>query len=115
FNEMPEGSLHAHYLWGNPAFACVYLLAQAYSHYGWNFRPGVLREIDGLPLHVYQEAGDSQLKPCAEVLLTEPAAEAILDHGLCALSPSQVRDALSCGPSQPIAPPPRPLAGRWHW
>src|SRR5260221_10357036 len=54
FEEMPK-SVHQDYLWGNPAFCCALLLGQAFETYGWNLRPGVHRQIDGLPLHVYHE------------------------------------------------------------
>ncbi|MBW1790563.1 MAG: type VI secretion system contractile sheath large subunit, partial [Deltaproteobacteria bacterium] len=59
FEEMPKGSVHANYLWGNPCFACALLLAQAFSRYGWDLRPGVIQDIGGLPLHVYKEQDES--------------------------------------------------------
>ena len=37
FEEMEAMPRHEEYLWGNPSFACAYLLAQAFSQYGWNF------------------------------------------------------------------------------
>src|SRR5205807_10552098 len=55
FEEMPEGSTHRNYLWGNPAVACASLMAEAFTQSGWGFGPESLREIDGLPLHVYRE------------------------------------------------------------
>ena len=57
FEEMDARPEHDHYLWGNPALACAYLLAQAFSQDGWDLRPGVVQEIESLPLHVYREAG----------------------------------------------------------
>jgi type VI secretion system protein ImpC len=113
FEEMPEIPTHEHYLWGNPAFACVLLLAQAFSEHGWDFRPGVVSEIAGLPLHVYEQDGESQLKPCAEVLLTEHAAELILEKGLMPLASLKGSDVVRVVRFQSIADPLAPLKGRW--
>jgi len=75
FEEMEARPEYDHYLWGNPALACAYLLARAFSQDGWDLRPGAVQEIESLPLHVYKEEGESRVTPCAEVLLTERAAE----------------------------------------
>jgi type VI secretion system protein ImpC len=85
FEEMPGIPEHEHYLWGYPAFACAVLLAQSFSEEGWHMRPGMHTEIGRLPLHVYKRNGETVLKPCAEVLLTENAAERILETGLMPL------------------------------
>ena len=45
-----------------------------------------VRDIDGLPAHTYKEDGEMQLKPCAEVLLTDEAAEMLLDRGFMPLA-----------------------------
>ena len=113
FEEMPQPPVHEDYLWGNPAFACAALLAQAFSKEGWHMRPGTIREIDGLALHAYQENGESCVKPCAEVLLTEDAAEKILDQGMMPLASLKGRDAVRLIRFQSIADPPSALAGRW--
>ena len=38
-------------------------------------------DIDNLPLHVYREAGETRIKPCAEALLTERAIGKIMNSG----------------------------------
>ena len=113
FEEFEGAPVHEHYLWGNPALACVCLLAQAFAEYGWEMRPGAIREIDGLPAHLYREDGEPQLKPCAEALLTEGAANAMLDRGLMPLVSLKDRDAVRLVRFQSLADPPAPLAGRW--
>ncbi len=113
FEEMSQPPVHEDYLWGNPAFTCTLLLAEAFSRYGWALRPGAYAEIDGLPLHTYKEDGESRLKPCAEVLLTEDAAEQILEQGPMPLVSLKSRDAVRLIRFQSIADPPRALAGRW--
>jgi type VI secretion system protein ImpC len=113
FEEMQAEPGHEEYLWGNPSFACVYLLAQAFSQYGWNFRPGVIQEISGLPLHIYKEQGESRTKPCAETVLTLRAAEAILDHGLMPLLSFINQDMVRLARFESLGDPSRPLGGRW--
>lgn len=112
FEEMPGTPLHEDYLWGNAAFACGLLLAQSFSAYGWQVRPGVISDIDGLPLHVYERDGEPELKPCAEALLTEDAAERILENGLMPLVAFKGRDLVRLVRFQSISEPPRSLAGR---
>ncbi|MBW2740349.1 MAG: type VI secretion system contractile sheath large subunit [Deltaproteobacteria bacterium] len=113
FEEMIEIPDHDNYLWGNPAFACVYLLAQAFTHHGWNLRPGIIQDIEGLPLYIYKEEGESKVKPCAEVVLTERAAEIILDKGLMPLLCFRNQDIIRLARFQSIADPLTRLAGRW--
>jgi type VI secretion system protein ImpC len=114
FEEMPGGRDHEAYLWGNPAFACLCLLGQAFEHAGWSLKPGTIRDIEGLPVHVYREAGEAQLKPCAETLLAEANAERMLELGLMPLLSLKGRDAVRLMRFQSLADPPAPLSGRWR-
>jgi type VI secretion system protein ImpC len=113
FEEFPAAPNHEDYLCANPAFACACLLAEAFSESGWDMRPGEISEISGLPAHVYRADGESHLKPCAEALLSEDAAEAILDRGLMPLVSVKGTDAIRLVRFQSIAMPAAPLAGRW--
>jgi type VI secretion system protein ImpC len=76
-------------------------------------RPGVLSEIDRLPLHAYEQNGESELQPCAEALLTDEAVERILEKGLMPLVSSKGRDLVRLARFQSIAQPPHALAGPW--
>jgi type VI secretion system protein ImpC len=76
-------------------------------------RPGAIDEIAGLPLHVYKTDGQSELKPCAEVWLTEDAAELLLDRGFMPLASIKATDRVRLVRFQSIAEPAAPLAGRW--
>ncbi|MGH9629281.1 MAG: type VI secretion system contractile sheath domain-containing protein [Bryobacteraceae bacterium] len=113
YEEMDEGAGHAAYLWGNPALICARLLGQSFSDSGWQFTPDRHREVSGLPLHVYKEQGESQVKPCAEVLMTESMAEAMLERGVMPLASLKEQDAVRLVRFQSIAEPPAHLAGRW--
>jgi type VI secretion system protein ImpC len=113
FEEMTDDQKHEDYLWGNPCFAGACLLGQAFNAYGWDMRPGAVQDVSGLPLHVYQETGETRIKPCAEVDLTERAAEIILDKGFMLLLSFRDQDMIRLIRFQSLALPPKLLAGRW--
>jgi type VI secretion system protein ImpC len=113
FEEMPGEPVHAHYLWGNPALACACLLGQEFSESGWALRPGIVQEIGVLPIHVYRSGEERKATPCAEVVLTERAVEAILERGIMPLISFKGRDTVRLARFQSMADPPTRLAGRW--
>jgi len=113
FEEMPGVPSHQEYLWGNPAFACVQLLAEAFANDGWEMRPGAYTEISRLPVHIYEAEGGKHAKPCAEVLLTERDIDWILDQGYMPLASIRDRDAVRLVRFQSIAKPLARLSGRW--
>lgn len=113
FEEMPGRPEHQFYLWGNPAVACAYLLGASFAKAGWNFRPGLEREIGDLPLHVFHADGAARTQPCAEILMSEKSLEELLDSGLMPLASERNRDIIRLVRFQSIADPPAPLSGRW--
>ena len=112
FEEM-TGSVHTEYLWGNPAFCCAYLIGQAFRTQGWNLLPGMHRQMEGLPLHVYKDGPETVNKPCAEVLLSEKQAEWLMERGYIPLASMKNQDAVRVVRFQSIAEPLAPLGGRW--
>jgi len=113
FEELPGEPDHEGYVWGNPAFVCACLLGQSFSRHGWSFRPGMIDELDDLPVHVYKSEGESVMQPCAEVLLTDRAAEAISDRGLIPLRSVRNQGAVRVESFLSIAGSGASLRGRW--
>lgn len=113
FEEFEGAPGHEDYLWGNSAFAVALRLGRAFNEAGWEMSSGISAEIDGLPLHIYDQDGETQCKPCAEVLLTEETVGRILNEGLIPLVSFKNRDLVRVAIFQSVADPPRPLAGRW--
>ena len=113
FEEFAAPPVHEDYLWGNPALALALLLARSFSDAGGEMPSNTLTEIDGLPLHLYETDGDVVSKPCAEVWLTEDAAELVVEKGLIPLVSFKDRDVARVLRIQSIADPPRGLAARW--
>jgi type VI secretion system protein ImpC len=112
FEEMPQQT-HAGYLWGNPAFCCALLLGQAFLRDGWQMRPGVVREVQNLPLHLYKEDGQTVPKPCAEVLMTEREADYVMENGFMPLASLKSTDSVLLVRFQSVTEPLRALSGRW--
>jgi type VI secretion system protein ImpC len=76
FEEMPaDAPMHSRYLWGNPALACLALLNAG----------GDALNLEGLPVHTYQEDGEWKMTPCAEVWMTEAQVLALIELGLMPL------------------------------
>lgn len=82
YEELPEQGAHPYYLWGNSAYLVTLVLAQSYAAYGWNIPSDALAQIDELPLHAYRVDGESEIKPCAEALLTDTGAERLASAGI---------------------------------
>ena len=113
FEEMPETPVHESYLWGHPALVCALLLGEAFAHSGWDMRPGEQNEVAGLPAHVYKKDGEPELKPCAEVLLTEGSVEMLMDLGFMPLVSLKGSDHIRLARFQSMADPSTALSGRW--
>ena len=114
FEEMPLGRDPDAYLWGNPAFACVRLIAAAFAENGWDFSPGDVLELDDLPAHVYGEAEERRMQPGTEVLLGERAMQALLARGIMPLLGHRQRNVVRLARFQSLADPPAALAGGWR-
>jgi len=114
FDEIPDTTAHEDYLWANPAFAAVLLLAQTFTEQGWEFRPGTLQDITGLPIHIYTLEGESRTKPCAEVLMTQTSAEEMMVKGFMPLVSLKDQPVIRLVRFQSLTDPPSALAGRWN-
>ena len=77
-------------------------------------RAGSRQEIRGFPVHVYRDNGDSEMKPCAELWLTQSQVGQLLDEGFTPLISIRGSDSIRVAGIQSIAPNAKPLAGRWN-
>lgn len=95
FEEMTAVPEHESYLWGNPAFLCGQLIAEAFAAQDSDMaeRHGG-GEVGGLPIHTFTADGETQVKPCAEAWLSERAAAAILGQGIMPVLSVHGRDAV---------------------
>ncbi|MGH9405064.1 MAG: type VI secretion system contractile sheath domain-containing protein [Terriglobia bacterium] len=114
FEEIMGAPDHDDYLWGNSVCLCITALADEFAAHGWEMQPGHSHDTGGLPLHVYRRDGEAVAAPCAEVSLTNDAAERILDAGLMPVVPLRGQDVVRLVRLQSIADPLRGLSGRWR-
>lgn len=113
FEEQEDTPQHGRYLWGNPIFACCYLLGRNFLHHG-RFQPAEILDIEDLPLHILTSGGERSALPCAEYLLTLQAAETLLEAGLMPLLSFKEQDRVRLGRVQSIAQPLAQLADGWN-
>ncbi len=112
FEEFPGGApVHEQLLWGAGSLAATLLVGRAFAAQGWEMEPGDEREIGDLPAYTYAQDGETELQPCAEMLLTERAGEGLLAAGIMPLMSHKHRNAATLMRFQSIADPARPLAG----
>ena len=84
FEELAAANRHEQFLWGSPALAVAILCARAALE--GNMAQAAGETLDDLPAHTLIDAdGEQRLQPCAEVLLTDRAADAIMGRGLMPL------------------------------
>ena len=104
---------HEDFLWANPTLYCGRLLAQSFTESGWDMSPDDITDIEDLPAFTYQEDGEKKMLPCAELLLPERSAEAILARGIMPIVSFRSSDKARLLRFQSIANPVSTLAGPW--
>lgn len=113
FEELSSPGSHNYYLWGNSAYLAALLLLQSHAQYNWAFRPGKHQEVENMPLHVYQSDGDTIVKPCAEILLTDLGARTLQDAGLLPVRSVNAKDAVLIPTFNSVALDNAPIRGPW--
>jgi type VI secretion system protein ImpC len=101
------------YLWGPPAVVLGVLFAQAFAASGWEMSPGPGMDLGGLPVHVRKDGHATEMTPCAEMWLSDPQADELLQQGLMPLQSIRGRDAVRLTRVQSIRAPAASLGGPW--
>lgn len=112
FEEINSNS-HESFLWVNPTLYCGRLLAQSFAEAGWDMNADDNTDIEDLPAFTYEEKGEKKMLPCAELLLPESSAEAILGKGIMPIVSFRSSDKARLLRFQSISNPVSALAGRW--
>ncbi len=111
---MTEGQGHEAYLWGSPAIAAAFLIAEGFTAAGWGLRQAISGEIAGLPIHVYDDDGEARIKPCGEILLTERSGTRISERGIMPLWSVQGSDTIHLNPLGSLSSTVPGLQGPWQ-
>jgi type VI secretion system protein ImpC len=110
FEEFDGPPRHEALLWGNGGLALALLVARAFAARGWEMEVGDERELDDLPVYVFDRDGEPEMQPCTEHLLTESQLERLLNAGIVPLAGRRDRNTAVAIRFQSIAHPPVPLA-----
>lgn len=113
FEEFSTFFPHEHFLWINPCFSLILLLARSYRLYGWEMANNLRSDIENLPLYTFQENGEIKIEPCAEIVLTESALEKILEQGFIPFLSSRNADSVRVARFQSISLSNSKLRARW--
>ncbi len=114
FEEFTDEHRHDDYLWANGCFAVAQLLARTYTERGWQFGEYFAQDISGLPLHVYKQDGQAVYQSCAEIQLSQNAAQKLADYGLMPIVSFKNMDQIRLVRFQSISSSVPTLAGRWQ-
>jgi type VI secretion system protein ImpC len=112
FEELDAAPVHNQYLWANSIFACAVLLAESFRSGGWEMER-FAQDLENLPVHIYKEAGETKIKPGAELVMTQNAAEKIMEHGLMPLISFKDSDRVRLARLQSISSNSSTLRGKW--
>lgn len=112
FEELSVEPAHDDYLWASGAFVCGYVIAEAFRANGWELTVAGAGELDDLPVHKFTKDGETQIKPGAEVWLSERTGDRISGQGFMPLLSIKGRGAVRLASLQSIALPSQPLAVR---
>jgi type VI secretion system ImpC/EvpB family protein/type VI secretion system ImpB/VipA family protein len=113
FEEIPGEPKPDDYLWGPSSFLVAMLLGQAFADHGWDFKPGAVAEVKGLPLHLYRSAAGPASTSCAEAWFTEEAVESLAERGLIVVVPYKDQDRIRVFQMNSIAEPYSLIRGGW--
>ena len=97
-------------LWGNPAFLCAVLLAQAFARSDWGFSTDAVLDVGQVPLA--RSASAHEAPVLTEHRLDPAAAQRFAKAGLMPLVAFPYEARIRLGGIHPVAPP--PLRAWWN-
>lgn len=95
FEELPQAPERDRFLWGNPAFACAWILGQAQSRGGARWPLRQLSEVGDLPMPLYKDGSGDAVQLPIEFTLHEAAQSVVEQHGLIAFAAGQSHNRIS--------------------
>ncbi|RDH81598.1 MAG: hypothetical protein DIZ80_16125 [endosymbiont of Galathealinum brachiosum] len=113
FEELTDENDHESYLWGNAAFIKTECLARNFYNNHWNMRLTEVFQTDNLPVHYFQDDGETVNKPVAEIMLTEKGGEILNDNGLISLWSVRNMDCIRSTDYRSIHKNSLNISGRW--
>lgn len=100
-------------VWSSPAYAVAEVLARTFVAEGWMMEPPAGADVEDLPAWTEGSGDEARLHPVAETVLSDRAAESLLDRGLVPVVAHANRAAARLPRIQSVSDPPAPLRGPW--
>lgn len=117
FEELPENdegaARHERLAWGPAAIVCGCLIGEGFAADGWRLDLNEHLEFEGLPLFVDEFDGEKAAVPCAEALIIDAGAEALVAAGFMPLISYRDSDRVRLGGFRSVRGGAARLAGRW--
>jgi len=110
FNGTPR---HDDLVWSNACFIVALLFAQSFRAFEWDLSTRMFQDVEGMPAYIYQLDGETVFQPCAEVQLSQNAAEKLMEYGLMPLVSFKNTDRVRLLRFQSVTDPVSALKGRW--
>ena len=95
FEELPQAPTLDRFLWGNPAFACAWILGQAHSRGGARWPLRQMSDVSDLPMPLYKDGSGDAIQPPIEFTLHEAARAVLEQHGLITFAAAQNHNRIS--------------------
>ena len=114
FEEFGSNAAANEYLWANPCFIALYLIAKTFHRYGWNIQRNLFKEIDNLPAHIYQVNNETALKLPLENIFNLQETEKLLELGLMPLVAFKDTNIVRLVQLKAIARDVDWLSGQWN-
>ncbi|HEY6729165.1 MAG TPA: type VI secretion system contractile sheath large subunit [Polyangiaceae bacterium] len=95
FEELPADPEVERFLWGNPAFACAWILGQAHGRGGARWPLRQMSHVPDLPMPCFTAHGGDDIQLPLELSLTEAAQATLAQHGLIAFAGSRNSNRIS--------------------
>ncbi len=94
FEELPGEPAHEAFLWGHSAVLCACAAIDAIQAGDVELEDFTGGEIEDLPVHRFNDDGESTVKPYAEAWLTDRAVERLLACGILPVVPVKNQNAI---------------------
>ena len=113
FEEMDDPNRHSDYLWGSGASLVALLVGEAFTEKGWAIAGRLPLDVGGLPYFTYRRGPETVAKSCAEGIMSERVARALLARGLMPVAWIRDSDRIRVVELRSVSDPTSPLAAPW--
>ena len=94
FEELLAEPDHEDFLWGNPAYGLLLLICSRFEAESWDMNLNAHLDIDDMPVAIFNDGTGEDIKPPAEVFMSERDTAALQNTGVMAFLSYRHRNAI---------------------